>query len=66
MEEGGQVIIPPNAIFSIDLNSTNARFENYGSLLNSGTLLVVNTANKSLLNEGIIECENGGECRFLD
>ena len=66
VEEGGQVIIPPNAIFSIDLNSTNARFENYGSLLNSGTLLVVNTANKSLLNEGIIECENGGECRFLD
>ena len=28
--------------------------------------LVVNATNKIVVNEGVMECENGGICRFLD
>jgi hypothetical protein len=66
IEEGGQITVPSGATLSIDLNSQNAKFENYGTLFNSGSLLVINALNKIVLNEGVMECENGGICTFLD
>ncbi|MFT6338260.1 MAG: hypothetical protein ACJATI_005032 [Halioglobus sp.] len=66
IEEGGQVTVPSGSSLSIDLGSSNAKFENHGSIYNSGSLIVVNTANKIVLNEGIMECENGAVCTFLE
>jgi hypothetical protein len=66
IEEGGQVTVPMGATLSIDLSSSNAKFENHGSLFNSGSLLVVNTSNKIVINEGVMECENGAICSFLE
>ena len=66
VEAGGQITIPYDSTLSIDLSGSNSKFENYGSLINSGSLLVVNTANKIVLNEGVMECENDAICRFLE
>lgn len=66
VESGGQITIPNGSTFNVDLNSANARFENYGSIFNSGTLQVDNSSGKAILNEGSIECENGATCNFMD
>ncbi len=66
IEEGGLVTVPIGSTLSIDLSSPNAKFENFGSLFNWGSLFVINTLNKTVLNEGVMECENGAICRFLD
>ena len=66
VEEGGQVTIPVGGLLNIDLISSNARFENYGSLYISGTIQVLNTSGKAILNQGLIECENGANCNIMD
>lgn len=66
VEEGGQISIPSNATLTIDLSATNARFENYGNVYNSGTLQVEHILGKTIRNEGLIECENGGVCNFTN
>ena len=43
-----------------------AKFENHGDIYNSGTLSVINALGKLILNEGLIECENGAVCNFTD
>lgn len=66
IEDGGQITIPQNSTFTIDLSGIGARFENYGDIYNSGTLNVYNSINKQVLNQGVIECENGGICNFIE
>ena len=66
IESGGQITIPNGSTLSIDLNGSNARFENYGNVYNSGVLQVSNSSGKVILNQGIIECENGATCNFID
>lgn len=66
IETGGQITIPNGSTLTIDLSASNARFENYGNVYNSGTLQVNNSTGKVILNQGIIECENGATCNFTD
>lgn len=66
IEEGGQITIPAGSTLTIDLDSPNARFENYGDFYNSGTLNVINALGKIVLNEGHLECENNAACNFTD
>ena len=66
IESGGQITIPFGSTLSLDLSDPFARFTNYGSIYNSGTLNVTNSVGKQILNEGLIECENGAICNFLD
>ncbi len=66
VESGGQITIPNGSTLTIDLSATNARFQNYGNIFNAGTLQVNNSIGKTILNEGLIECENGATCNFTD
>ncbi len=66
IESGGQITIPNGSMLSIDLSATNAKFRNYGNIFNAGTFEVNNSAGKIILNEGLIECENGATCNFTD
>ena len=66
VEDGGQITIPIGSTLSINLSGVNSRFENLGNIYNSGSLLVSNSLGKSILNQGLIECENGAICNFTD
>jgi hypothetical protein len=66
VEDGGQITIPIGSTLSINLSGLNPRFENQSNIYNAGTLSVINGFGKLILNEGLIECENGATCNFTD
>lgn len=66
IESGGELNIPSGSMLTIDLSSSNSTLENYGNIINAGSLMVSNMAAKSIINEGLIECANGAVCNFTD
>ncbi|MDF1696204.1 MAG: hypothetical protein P1U56_10245 [Saprospiraceae bacterium] len=66
IENGGQVTISNGSTLTINLSGPNARFENYGNMYNSGIIHISNTLGKTVLNEGILECESGANCTITD
>jgi len=64
VEEGGQLNIETNAILNIDLIGNDSQFSNYGTINNSGTLSVINSGGKLLINEGFLYCAVDAICNF--
>jgi hypothetical protein len=66
VEPGGQITIPNGSELTINLSAPNAQFRNHGNIYNSGTLEVSHIAGKIIINQGLIECDNGATCNFTD